>query len=150
MATNYEFYLESSIRGYHAYYKKLAETIAIGDILEFKIDFNNPHDQYAIVVKTFRYETAGHVPIEFSKMFWKFLSNYGEIEAECIGHRCNAGEGRGLELPVDYKFCGNEEYIRQVHSSLRRELDCIPVINITDIIESDVGFFRPVPKTIEN
>ena len=109
MAANYEFYLEFSIRGYHAYFKNLMETITVGDILECEIDSNNPHDQYAIVVRTFRDETVGHVPIELSEIFWKFLSNYGEIEAECIGHRYNAGGGKGLELPVDSKFFGNRQ-----------------------------------------
>ena len=145
MAANYEFYLESSIRGYHAYFKNLMETITVGDILECEIDSNNPHDQYAIVVRTFRDETVGHVPIELSEIFWKFLSNYGEIEAECIGHRYNAGGGKGLELPVDYKFFGNQQYLKQVHLKLR-ELDCMKANNwnITKIMESDIAFFRPV------
>ncbi len=148
MASNYEFYLESSIRGYHAYFKNLTEAIVIGDILECEIDTNNPHDQYAIVVRTFRGETIGHVPVELSEIFLKFLSNYGEIEAECIGHRYNAVGGlkiEGLELPVNYKFFGNKQYLKQVHWRLR-ELDCIKTNkwNVTKIMESDIAFFRPV------
>ncbi len=145
MASNYEFYLESSIRGYHAYFKNLTEAVAIGYILECEIDSNNPHDQYEIVVRTFRDETIRPVSVELSEVFCKVLSNYGEIEAECIGYRYNAGGGKGLEIPVDYKFFGNKQYLKQVHWRLR-ELDCIKTNkwNVTKIMESDIAFFRPV------
>lgn len=39
---------------------------------------------------------VGHVPKELSKIFNKFLKDYGEIEAECIGNRYNAGKEKVL------------------------------------------------------
>lgn len=87
MATKYKFYLESSIRAYNAYFRNVTETIAVGDILEYEMDSNNPHDPFAIAVMTFRDETVGHVPIELSGIFWEFLSNHVEIQDDCIGHK---------------------------------------------------------------
>ena len=57
---------------------------------------------------------VGHVPIELSKVFSIFLKDYGEVEAECIGSRYNAGTGKGLELPVDYKLIGTYKYLIRV------------------------------------
>ena len=82
IATCSGFYLESSIRDYRAYFRNLKETIAVGDILHSEVDSNNPHDQFAIAVKTFSDETVGHVPIELSQIFWEFLSSHEGIEAE--------------------------------------------------------------------
>ena len=99
MLHQYEFFCESSIRGYHAYFKEI--TICIGDILFCEIGKDNEH---AVVVKSQDGGIAGHVPVELSEIFHKFLEDYGEILVECIGFRYNRGEGKGLELPVDYQF----------------------------------------------
>lgn len=141
MATSYEFYLESSIRGYHAYFRSLEEAITVGQILECKLDSNNPHDPFAIIARTLKGETVGHVPIELSQIFWEFLSHHGGLEAECIGHKYNAGKGNGLELPVDYKFFGNQQHLNQVHMRLR-ELECITANkwDITEITPSENSF----------
>ena len=47
---------------------------------------------------------VGHVPIELSKVLCNFLKEYGEIETKFIGSRYDAGAGKGLELPADYKL----------------------------------------------
>ena len=68
------------------------------------------------------------------------------MKAELIGHRYNAGGGRkGLQLPVGYKFFGNQRYLKRVHLKLR-ELDCMKANdwNITKIMESNNAFFRSV------
>ena len=62
---------------------------------------------------------AGHVPVELSEIFHKFLEDYGEILVECIGFRYSRGEGKGLELPVDYQFVGNLPYLKIVRTSLK-------------------------------
>jgi len=63
------------------------------------------------------------------------------LEAECIGHKYNAGKGNGLELPVDYKFFGNQQHLNQVHMRLR-ELECITANkwDITEIMPSENSF----------
>ena len=79
----------------------------------------NHHDKYAVAVRNTEEKMVGHVPVELSKIFHKFLSNHGRIEAECIGSRFNAGHGKGLELPVDFRLVGNAHYLRKVVKSLR-------------------------------
>ena len=64
-------------------------------------------------------------------MFNKFIRDYGEIEVECIGARYNRGEGKGLEIPVDYKLIGNLKYLEKLVSRLKRkEATCS--LNISD------------------
>ena len=70
--------------------------------------------------KHFSDYTVGHILIELLQIFWEFLSIHGGIEAECIVHKYNVGRGNGLELPVDYRFFGNQKYLKQVHRRLRK------------------------------
>lgn len=69
-----------------------------------KKEVHNEYDAHAVLVESG--DTVGHVRIELSKIFHRFLADYGEIEAECIGNRYNAGGDKGLEVPVDYKLSG--------------------------------------------
>ena len=64
---------------------------------------------------------VGHVPAELSKIFNKFLSEYGKIEAECIGNRFNKGRGNGLELPVDYRLVANARYLKKLLKELQEK-----------------------------
>ena len=48
-----------------------------------------------------------------------FLRDYGEIEAECVGAWYNEGEGKGLEIPVDYKLKGNYKYLEKLVSRIK-------------------------------
>ena len=99
-----------------------------------EIDENNEHDKYAVAVKDESGQIVGHVPIEISRSFPKFIRDYGEIEAECIGHRFNASQGKGLEISVDYKLIGNQQYLKQLVRKLnKKDLD----LNISDIKKSD-------------
>ena len=81
----------------------------------------NDHDKYAVAVKNKDDQIVGHVPIELSRICHKFLSEYGQLEAECIGSRFNTGQGKGLELPVDYRFVGNARYLRKVFTRLQKK-----------------------------
>ena len=85
------------------------------------IEPENDHDKYAVAVKNKDGVLVGHVPIELSKIFNKFLSQYGQIEAECIGSRFNTGQGKGLELPIDFRLVGNAHYLRKVINKLQKE-----------------------------
>ena len=89
-------------------------SVAISEVLTCERDHDNVHDKYAIAVKNEDQTLTGHVPIELSKIFSHYLRDYGEIEAECIGARYNKGEGRGLEIPVDYKLIGNCKYLEKL------------------------------------
>ena len=96
-----------------AYYMNAA--VYIGEILDCEIEPENDYDKYAVAV------LVGHVPIELSKIFYKFLSQYGQIEAKCIGSRFNTGQGKGLELPIDFRLLGNARYLRKVMTKLQKE-----------------------------
>ena len=54
------------------------------------MELNNSHDKYAVAVKNQDGNLVGHVPKELSRLFHKFLDDFGELEAECIGNRLNA------------------------------------------------------------
>ena len=80
---------------------------------------DNVHDKYAVAVKNEDQTLVGHVPIELSKIFSRYLWDCGEIEAECIGALYNKGEGKGLEIPVDYKLIGNYKYLEKMVSRIK-------------------------------
>ena len=133
MAHQYELFVESSIRGYHAYFKNT--TVYIGEVMECEHEIDNDHDAHAVVVKKESGDVVGLVPIELSKCFHKFLDDYGEIEAECIGNRYNSGGGKGLEVPVDYKLSGNRDYLEKIYTNLEKICSGYQ-LNISDIMKA--------------
>ena len=76
--------------------------------------------------------TVGHVPIELSKLFNKFVSDGGEVEAECIGNRYNAGQGKVLEIPVDYRLVGDRQYLERFVTRLSKK-EFVGNLNVSDI-----------------
>ena len=53
---------------------------------------------------------VGHVPNNFSKLFYHFLLLPGcSIGVEVTGKRVNRGSGYGLEIPVCYRITGPEK-----------------------------------------
>ena len=121
MAGDYEFYVQASMRGYHAYVMNATVYIGHGEILDCEIEPKNNHDKYAVAVKNKDGVLVGHLPIELSNTFHKFLSQYEQIEAECIGSRYNTGQSRGLELLIDLRLVGNARYLRKVITKLQKE-----------------------------
>ena len=77
---------------------------------------------------------AGHIPVELSEIFHKVLEDYGEILVECIGFRYKRGEGKGLEIPVDYQFVDSLPYLKIVRTSLKSK---VLKLDITKIRPSD-------------
>ena len=75
--------------------------------------------RYAVAVKNEFGQIVGHVPIEISKIMCQFIRDCGEVEVECIGHRYNVGQGKGLEIPVDYRLLGNQQYLQRVVTKLK-------------------------------
>ena len=49
MAEEYEVYIESSVRGYHAYFK--TTSVCVGEVLKCEIEDNNEHGKYASEMK---------------------------------------------------------------------------------------------------
>ena len=44
------------------------------------------------------------------------------LKAECSGSRCNTGQGKGIELPVDYSQpFGNAHYLGKLIEKLRKK-----------------------------
>ena len=62
-----------------------SSVVYIGEVLFFELEPENRYSRYAIMVKNEDNRIVGHVPAELSKIFNKFLLEYGQIEAECIG-----------------------------------------------------------------
>ena len=49
------------------------------------------------------------------------LNDSGELEAECIGNRVNAGKGKGVEIPVDYRLVTNDFYVGRLKRKLSKK-----------------------------
>ena len=107
------------MRGCHAYI--MNATVYTGEILDCEIEPENDNDKYAVAVKNKDGMLVGHVLIELSKIFLKFLSQYRQIEAKCISSRFNTGQRKGLELPIDFRLFGNARYLRKVITKLQKE-----------------------------
>ena len=96
------------------------------------MELNNSHDKYAVTIKNQDENLVGHVPKELSRLFHKFLNDFGELEAECIGNRLNAGKGKGVEIPVDYSLVANDSYLGKLKRKLSKK-DFADDINISEI-----------------
>ena len=82
--------------------------------------------RYAVAVKNESGQIVGHVPM----IMCKFIRDCGGVEVECIGHRYNVGQGKGLEIPVDYRLLGNQQYLQRVVTKLK-SIDL--AVSISDI-----------------
>ena len=108
--------VDSVIRGHHVY--KHIWTPYVGEELLLDQEQGNQHDFYATTVKK-NGVVVGRVPRELSKIFWRFLSNGGQITCVVTGGR---KRGKGLEVPCTYKIEGNVELIQEFkRSSSRRQ-----------------------------
>ena len=74
MGEEYEVFIKSSVRGYHAYF--VDASVSIGEVLACEREDNNAHDKYAIAVKNEAQLLVGHVPRELSKIFSRFLVDF--------------------------------------------------------------------------
>lgn len=132
----FEMYIEATVRGYHAYLDNAS--VRIGEILTSEMELDNPHDKYAVAVKSQDGNLVGHGPKELSRLFHEFLNDSGEREAECIGNRLNAGKGKGVEIPVDYRHVANDSYLVRLKRKLSKKdfADDINISKIQQITES--------------
>ena len=132
----FEMCIEATVRGPHAYLDDAS--VRNGEILACEMELDNSHDKYAVAVKNQDGNLVGHVPKELSRLFHKFLDDFGELEAECIGNRLYAGKGKGVEIPVDYRLVGNDVYqVKLKRKSSKKDFtDDINMSKIQRITES--------------
>ena len=52
----------------------------------------------------------------FQLNFQRFLQNF----CKCNGVRYNSGEGKGMELLMDYRFIGNLTYLKRLRKELKQ------------------------------
>ena len=117
MATQMQFFGEAIM---HTSFKDT--TVCIGGILFCETENDNNFDKFAVAVKTDNGELVGHVPTELSINFADLLKDYGNIEVNCIGWRYNLRKGKGMEIPVDYKFIGNLKYLKKTEEKVDEAL----------------------------
>eukprot|EP00112_Aurelia_sp_Birch-Aquarium-sp1_P016954 Seg3886.3 transcript_id=Seg3886.3/GoldUCD/mRNA.D3Y31 product="hypothetical protein" protein_id=Seg3886.3/GoldUCD/D3Y31 len=115
MVDNFVFFLETVVRGYHAYLSTYKLTL--GEILVITPDPDAVmHDKY--VMKYTTKEEERHIPKHLSRHCFKCIEDGGELDAEVIGKRLNAGNGMGVEVPVELSFVGNKQYLERFRSKM--------------------------------
>ena len=113
---------ESVIHGHHVF--KVVWTPRVGEILRIGKEAGNTHDRRAVAVLKADRTIVGHVPREFSRVFWYFLSHGGKISCEVTAKR---KYGKGLEVPCVYKFLGSEKMILKL-KAIMQEKPCSTTI----------------------
>ena len=74
--------------------------------------------QSSLVLLTWK---PGWTCTELSRLFRKFLNDSGDLEAECIGNRLNAGKGKGVQILVDYRLVANDFYVGRLKRKLSKK-----------------------------
>ena len=71
---------------------------------------------------------VGHIPHNISKFSSMFLTiPSAAIKVEVLGKRVNCGNGYGQEIPVKYRYYGQEKLIQRLAKKLeavKKELEC--------------------------
>ena len=106
------FVHESVVRGHNIY--KETWTPRVGEILLVRQEPGNEHDRKAVCLLKGEM-IVGHVPREFSRFFWFFLSHGGRISCEVTGRRKH---GKGLEVPCAFRFFGPERMVPKMKDIL--------------------------------
>ena len=87
--------LESVIHGHHLC-KQIWQPL-VGEMLALEREEGNNHDKFAVSLLK-ESTVVGHVPRQFSRVFWHFLRHGGTIiTCEVTGRR---KRGKGLEIPI--------------------------------------------------
>ena len=124
----YEY--DSFARGYHVYMN--IWNPLIGEILKCKREPTNEVDKHAVSIMRSdslgKESVVGHIPHSISKFSSMFLTIPSTaIEVEVLGKRLNRGGGYGLEIPVKYRYYGQEKLIQWLSKKLetvKKELEC--------------------------
>ena len=114
----YEY--DSFATGFHVYMD--IWNPVIGEILKYKREPTNEADKHAVAMcsdSLGKESVVGHIPqniSKFSSMFLTVPSN--AIEVEVSDKRVNRGSGYGLEIPVKYRYYGQEKLIQWLAKKL--------------------------------
>ena len=105
------------MHGFHVYKDVWTPTLHECDCLQTRQELGNPEDEYAIAVckddaASLDSRIVGHVPREFSRLFWYFLQNDGEITGSRRQSPLVKG-GFGDSLLV--QVCRKEETKKNLH-----------------------------------
>ena len=121
----YEY--DSFARSFHVYMD--IWNPVIGEILKCKREPTNEVEKHAVAIMCSdslgKESVVGHIPHnKFSSMFLTIPST--AIEVEVLGKRINRGSGYGLEIPVKYRYYGQEKLIQWLAKKLavKKELEC--------------------------
>ena len=117
-------------RGFHVYMD--IWNPAIGEILKCKREPTNEVDKHAVTIMCSdslgKESVVGHIPHNISKFSSMFLTIPSTvIKVEVLGKRVNRGSGYGLEIPVKYRYYGQEKLIQWLAKKLevvKKELEC--------------------------
>ena len=104
----------------------------MGETLKCRQEPTNEVNKNAVAIirsDSWKKETiVGHVPQNISKtcsMFLKVLNT--SIEVQVVGKRLNRGGGYGHEIPVTYRFYGQEKLVNWLIKKIedvKKELEC--------------------------
>ena len=117
-------------RGFHVYMD--IWNPVIGEILKCKCESTNEVDKHAVAIMCSdllgKESVVGHIPHNISKFSSMFLTiPFTAIEVEVLGKRVNRGSGYGLQIPVKYRYYGQEKLIQWSTKKLeevKKELEC--------------------------
>ena len=116
------FKLYSAVRGYHVY-RDVWEP-SVGEKLVARREFDNPSKNFAVKVLNGE-ETVGHLPREYTRIAWYFLTRGGSISVEVSGHHrrhCKQLCG-GMEIPCRVKFtCSRKAMFNRLKDLLTRKV----------------------------
>ena len=105
--------------GYHEY--KNVWTPVIREVLACAMEPGNVKDKYAVAVKKSN-DIIGHLPLgkngRFAKTIFYFLKSRetNTCKAVVTGNSVNLGKGKGMEVPCQLVFNGDEQYINLLKS----------------------------------
>ena len=121
---------DSFAGGYHGYmdiWNPLKE-----QILKCERKPTNQVDKHVVAIMRSNYlgkeSVVRRIPQNISKFSSKFLKiPFTSIEVEVVGKSLNRGGGYGLEIPVKYRFYGQEKIVQWFTKKIRngkKELEC--------------------------
>ena len=111
MATS--FRIESAVRGHHVF--KRVWTPLAGETLLLRAEHGNTVDRFTVAVVKGS-NTVGHVPMEYSRVFWYFIQKrHSSIVCKISGtRRLSEVSGKGLEVPCEYIFTGQHKHVEKL------------------------------------
>ena len=121
---------DSFARGFHVYMDIWNPVIE--EILKCKREPTNEVGKHAVAIMCSdslgKESVVGHIPHNISKFSSMFLTIPSTaIEVDLLGKRVNRGSGYGLEIPVKYRYYGQEKLIQWLAKKLeavKKELGC--------------------------